>query len=539
MDPDKLADVIVGFFDSPEEVIYLPLFLAAPVAAWFAVRLVAALVRYVLAAKDVRPMMRRVWRIKARWKRDARRVGLVQIERGRPRWWSSTPSTTVIEREMIPPVRVRAQWWGVIVDASTLGRLGLKEFQDAALYLADIWKVPQVRVEQLRPGVVRLRAIVRDPLTQPPQWTVADRRSPSAPTVPALAVPARRPNPPMPARRKPATGWTAPGPLPPWQLSSDPAVWHAGVDADGKPVTIRSSGVSGVVVAGLAGYGKTSFLNARLVQLAPLAEVQLVLIDGKGGPDYDDLFARAWLSAKDDPQQVRDHLAVVHRLMADRQHTIREVLGCKNMWDIGASEAWPLVLVVIDEAHTFFHESKATDAESKRLDALARETTRLVEELIRKGRNVGIQVVVATQKATADAIPTKIRDNCQVAISFAQRTSEAATAILGSDITASPDEHPRRLQDPAYIGVASMVAQNRPGFTLVRTTHVPDDYADWIAGEHAHLVRDPARLLVEQRMAISRSRHEHVREGGGPFRQEHPAAFPSFKPFQHVEEDLL
>lgn len=80
-----------------------------------------------------------------------------------------------------------------------------------------------------------------------------------------------------------------------------------------------------------------------------------------------------------------------------------------------------------------------------------------------------------------------------------------------------------------------MVAQNRPGFTLVRTTHVPDDYADLIAGENTHLVRDPAQLLVEQRMAISRSRL--TREGGGPFRQEHPAAFPSFSP--HLEEEDL
>lgn len=70
-------------------------------------------------------------------------------------------------------------------------------------------------------------------------------------------------------------------------------MWLAGVDADGEPVTIRSSGVSGVVVAGLAGYGKTSFLNARFCQLAPSPAVQFVLIDGKGGPDYDDLFTRA------------------------------------------------------------------------------------------------------------------------------------------------------------------------------------------------------------------------------------------------------
>lgn len=440
-------------------------------------------VEYLRTDKPLRPVLHTAWRIKRTWKRTARRVGLVQTERTGPPIWSRTPQTTTVTRELIPPVTVRAQRWGVCVDAATVGRLGLAQFQDAASHLADVWRVPLVRVEQLRPGRVRLRALVRDPLTAPTTW----------------------------AENK----------------SGDPGTWWAGIDADGQPVTIRSSGVSGVVVAGLAGYGKTSFLNARFCQLAPSPAVQFVLIDGKGGPDYDDLFTRAWLAAKDEPERVRDHLTLVRDLMVARQQAIRAVLGVKNMWHVGPSESWPLVVVVIDEAHTFLNETKGTDAASKRLDALARETARLVEELIRKGRNVGIQVILATQKATGDAIPTKIRDNCQVAVSFAQRTSEAATAVLGSDITAAPDEHPRRLQDPAYIGVASMVAQGRPGFTLVRTPYVPDETADRIAAATAALIRDPRDLLPAQQHHGGRLRGLH-REGGGSFRQEHPAAFPSY-----------
>jgi DNA segregation ATPase FtsK/SpoIIIE, S-DNA-T family len=416
----------------------------------------------------------------------------------------------------------------VAVDASTLGRLGLKQFQEAALFLADVWKVPQVRVEQLRPGVVRLRAIVRDPLTEPTRLTIGVGAATSA------ATPARQAASGTSSSRHPRAVAVSP-----WKPAADAETWQAGMDADGRAVTIRSSGVSGVVVAGLAGYGKTSFLNARLVALAPCSSVQFVLIDGKGGPDYDDLFRRAWLSAKDDPQQVRDHLAQVQQLMVERQHAIRDVLGVKNMWQVGPSDTWPLVVVVIDEAHTFLNETKGTDPESKKLDGLARETARLVEELIRKGRNVGVQVIVATQKATADAIPTKIRDNCQVAVSFAQRTSEAATAILGSDITASPDEHPRRLQDPAYVGVASMVAQGRPGFTLVRTSYVPDDIADAIAADTAHLVRDPVQLLAARRLPVARSRVAMNREGGGLLRQEHPATLPTFAPSLTDEEDLF
>jgi integrase len=44
--------------------------------------------------------------------------------------------------------------------------------------------------------------------------------------------------------------------------------------------------------------------------------VQLVLVDDKGGPDYDHLVPRAWLAAKDDLAEVRDMLRRVHRLMA-------------------------------------------------------------------------------------------------------------------------------------------------------------------------------------------------------------------------------
>jgi hypothetical protein len=64
-----------------------------------------------------------------------------------------------------------------------------------------------------------------------------------------------------------------------------------------------------------------------LGQLAPSPAVQFVLVDGKGGPDYDRLMPRAWLSAKDDLDQVRDVLRQVHRLMVNRQASIASVLA--------------------------------------------------------------------------------------------------------------------------------------------------------------------------------------------------------------------
>ena len=115
---------------------------------------------------------------------------------------------------------------------------------------------------------------------------------------------------------------------------------------------------------------------------------------------------------------------------------------------------------------------------------------------MKKGRSVGLVVILATQKATGDAIPTFIRDVCPVGLSFAQKTADAAVAALGDDIRNWPDADPVRLQDPAYVGVASMVIQGRPGFTRVRMPLVDPGHVARIAAATAHLTADPADLLT-------------------------------------------
>jgi DNA segregation ATPase FtsK/SpoIIIE, S-DNA-T family len=183
--------------------------------------------------------------------------------------------------------------------------------------------------------------------------------------------------------------------------------------------------------------------------------------------------------------------------MVDRQGAIASVLGVTDAWHLGPSPSWPLVLVVIDEAHTFFHERKGTSPEVKAHNALVAELSRLVEELIRKGRNVAIQVMLLTQRATGDAIPTRIRDNCQVAISFATRTVDGAVAALGEEIRQHPDASPVLLNDPAYVGVAVTSLPGRPGFHRVRTPQVDHHQVAAIIRATAGLRADPAVLLGE------------------------------------------
>jgi DNA segregation ATPase FtsK/SpoIIIE, S-DNA-T family len=312
-------------------------------------------------------------------------------------------SATRTSQHRFPPAEFLVDDQGVTATVAAIAGASLADYQHAATYLADTWGCVAVRAEQQGPGQIRLRGLHRDPLLAPARVDLSGM---------------------------------APASL---------TAWWLGWAEDGSLVMVRLAEVSGSVVGGLAGFGKTMLVAHQLGQLAPSPAVQFVLIDGKGGPDYNHLFPRAWLSAKDDLGHVRDVLRQVHRLMLNRQGAIAQVLGVTDAWHLGPSPSWPLVVVVIDEAHTFFHERKGTSAEVKAHNALVAELSRLVEELVRKGRNVAIQVLLLTQRATGDAIPTRIRDNCQVAISFATRDcGRRGGGVGGGDPPAS-----RRLPSPA------------------------------------------------------------------------------------------
>jgi S-DNA-T family DNA segregation ATPase FtsK/SpoIIIE len=406
-------------------------------------RLRARLARRYPQQAAARERTRQARRLAAEWPLLAQTLGLGY----RDQW---------TRQHRFPPAEVAVDDQGVTATLSAIAGAGLADYRQAVGYLADTWGCVTVRAEQEAPGLIRLRGLYYDPLRAPARVDLSG---------------------------------TAPASLEAWWL---------GWAEDSRPVMVRLAEVSGIVVAGLAGFGKTMLVAHLLGQLAPSPAVQFVLVDGKGGPDYDRLMPRAWLSAKDDLDQVRDVLRQVHRLMVNRQASIASVLGVIDAWDLGPSPSWPLVLVVVDEAHTFFHERKGTSPEVKAHNAVVAELSRLVEELVRKGRNVAIEVMLLTQRATGDAIPTRIRDNCQVAISFATRTVDGAVAALGEEIRQHPDASPVLLNDPAYVGVAVTSLPGRPGFQRVRTPQVDHHQVAAIICASAGLRRDPATLLAEQ-----------------------------------------
>ncbi|MYY81268.1 MULTISPECIES: FtsK/SpoIIIE domain-containing protein [unclassified Streptomyces] len=428
--------------------------------AVMAVWVVVWVVRYVRADAMTRQSIRQAVRVRWGWKRLAPMLKLSVTDKT-PTTLASMANTTnrpVKPRVLIPALKVRHDAYGVIARATCLPRVGLEQFQKAAPHLADAWGCTRVAVTQDKPGQVVIRGVRLDPLK-------------------------------IPAEHHP-TG----------EVPDEIARWDLGLDEYAQPVSVDLTQVPGVTVAGLPGFGKTSLINRLICDWAPSPTVQFVCADGKVSTaregDYAHLVKRMFAFVGDDLEEANALFRRLVDLRRARVAAAERVLGVQSMWEVGPSATWPLVVVIIDEAHTYFRDHKGSDPKTKKLAALAAENARLVEDLVKKGRSTGILTILATQKSTGDAIPTFIRDVCPIGLSFAQKTAEAAVAALGEDIREWPDANPINLQDRSYVGVVSMNHQSQPGFTRIRTPYVSGRDSAAIAEQTAHLTADPADLLA-------------------------------------------
>ncbi len=124
--------------------------------------------------------------------------------------------------------------------------------------------------------------------------------------------------------------------------------------------------------------------------------------------------------------------------------------------------------MIVDESHTFVTGASRKDRE------LCDSNVWYLTKLAKEGRSRGFLTVFVTQKQTADAIPTAIRDVCQVGVSFGVRTMDGAVAALGDDIRQYPDVAPTLLIGREWTGVAVMRLPDRAGYHRVRTPHITE-----------------------------------------------------------------
>jgi DNA segregation ATPase FtsK/SpoIIIE-like protein len=185
-----------------------------------------------------------------------------------------------------------------------------------------------------------------------------------------------------------------------------------GVGYDG-PVWRSLLDLDCILVGGVRGYGKTTFLFSTLVALLQQHgphELQVAIVDPKGF-DFSlfDGVPHLWAERATEAEGAARLLADLVAEMDDRGEQFAR-LGVRNLeaFNEVSAEPLPLLLVVVDEVTDLMLEA------GRQAAALQRSLVRLVS----KGRAAGIVLLVATQNPKSEVFSTLARGNFKTRIAF-------------------------------------------------------------------------------------------------------------------------
>ncbi len=251
------------------------------------------------------------------------------------------------------------------------------------------------------------------------------------------------------------------------------SVWepvHLGIDEIGQAVLVTLA-ERNMLVGGEPGSGKSVALQLITAHGALSPDCQLILVDGKRvelglwrecaerfiGPSMDDAIGTLqWLQARIDER--------TEWLLDHKKRKITRDMG------------WPVYLVIVDEL-AYFSATVGTAAQQKEFNALNRD-------VVARGRAPGIIPVEATQRPSADIVPTSLRDLFGYRWAFRCSTEASSDTILGhgwADKGYSATEI-----DPQARGVSWLRAED--GIPQrVKSAYLSDDDIITLAGHAARL----------------------------------------------------
>jgi DNA segregation ATPase FtsK/SpoIIIE, S-DNA-T family len=258
---------------------------------------------------------------------------------------------------------------------------------------------------------------------------------------------------------------------------------YLGIDENRDPVSLDLV-YRNILIAGEPGAGKSVLMQNILGHAALCGDARLVLLDGKRvelgmwagvadvfvGPDQHLAIAvLEWLQAEIDRRT--DALAAYGLRKLERRHGV------------------DVLLVAVDEI-AFYSATVGDKKTQERFVALLRD-------VVARGRAVGITTVAATQRPSADIIPTSLRDIFGYRCAFRCTTHVSSDIVLGfgwaelgySAYDIAPDHH----------GIGYLLAEEAHPVRF-RSAYLTDADIDYLA-DHALALRHADAALLERRAA--------------------------------------
>ena len=199
-----------------------------------------------------------------------------------------------------------------------------------------------------------------------------------------------------------------------------PSIWepiHLGIGEDGRPIRVPLI-YRNMLLAGEPGAGKSVGLNNIVAHAALSTDCRLWLFDGKI------VELGLWRSCADRfiANDLGDAIAALLDLQSEMDSRY-VVLDEARRRKIAPSDGVEPIVVVLDEL-AYFAATVGTKREQESFAVLVRD-------LVARGRAAGIIVVAATQRPSADIIPTSLRDLFGYRWAFRCTTDTSSDIVLG------------------------------------------------------------------------------------------------------------
>jgi DNA segregation ATPase FtsK/SpoIIIE, S-DNA-T family len=216
-----------------------------------------------------------------------------------------------------------------------------------------------------------------------------------------------------------------------------------GIDEDGRRVEIGLM-YRNLLIGGEPGSGKSSLLNTIIAHVACCPDTRLWLIDGKQvelglwRPVADRFVGNNITHAIDCLRELQAEMDARYTLLDHQRHR-----------KITPDDGLAVIVAVIDEL-AYFSVTVGTKDQQE-------EFKTLVRDLVARGRAAGVIIIAATQRPSADIIPTSLRDLFSFRVAFRCTTDSSSDMILA--VGWAHEGYSARAIRPEHVGVGWILAE--------------------------------------------------------------------------------
>jgi S-DNA-T family DNA segregation ATPase FtsK/SpoIIIE len=253
------------------------------------------------------------------------------------------------------------------------------------------------------------------------------------------------------------------------------SIWdpiHLGIDETGTPVYVELV-ERNMLIGGEPGGGKSAALNLIVGHAALSADCRLVLIDGKQ-VEFG-LWRRCVRPGDFVGNNMDQAIAKCEELVSVMDERYSRLLDAE-LRKISRQGVDEVIVCAIDEL-AYFSATVGSKAQREKFITLVRD-------LVARGRAAGIIMVVATQRPSADVVPTSLRDI------FGYRWAMRCTTEASSDVILGYGWAQRGFCatdiDPLARGVGYLLAEGGTP-RRVKSAYLTDHDIRWLADYASHL----------------------------------------------------